>query len=350
MKAIIHFTSIFLGPVWAALLACNPPQAAAPPIAPQAVRAAEVRVDTLVQGRPHLAEVVPEQSVTVIAQVPGTVTSMSVAEGVPATYGAPLVRVSAPEVAARVARVRSERKRAERERDFACATVKTDRVLAKSGDLASITLDRSERGCASAEHAVEGAKAGEREASVAKARGVERAPFDGEVLMHLVDEGQTVMPGSPLLQFASRERLLRIRVPQSDLEGIEVGGQVMSELGAGRITSIGVQAMGPGRVIELLVKMDDELKLRVGTTLSITLVTGRSDNASAVPERAIAGVDGAHYVLVIEDKALRRVDVTLGVRHDGWTEVLPALPKGTQIAASAVATLDPSAPILVVTP
>ena len=350
MKAIIHFASLTIAPLGLALLACSPPPPDEAPNAPQAVRAAEVRVDALVQGRKHLAEVVPEQSVKVIAQVPGTVTSMAVVEGGPAVYGSPLVRVSAPDVAARVARVRSERKRAERERDFACATVKTDRVLAKSGDLASITLDRSERGCASAEHAVEGAKAGEREASVAKARGIERAPFDGEVLMHLVDEGQTVMPGSPLLQFASRERLLRIRVPQSDLKGIEVGGQVMSELGPGRITSIGAQAMGPGRVIELLVEMDDELKLRVGTTLSITLTTGRSDNASAVPDQAIAGVDDAHYVLVIENNALRRVDVTLGVRQGGWTEILPALPKGTQIAASAVATLDPSAPILVVTP
>lgn len=350
MKASIHFLTILPAALGLVFLACAPPQAAEVRTAPQAVRATEVRIGPLVHGRTHLAEVVPEQLVKVIAQVPGTVTALAVAEGAPAVYGAPLVLVSAPDVAARVARVRSERKRAERERDFACSTVKTDRALAKSGDLASIALDRSERGCASAELAVEGARAGEREASVAKSRGVERAPFDGEVLLHLVDNGQTVMPGTPLLHFASRERLLRIRVPESDLEGIAVGGQVRSKMGVGRITSVGAQAMGPGRLVELLIKMNDDLKARVGTTLSATLVTARAENASAVPDGAIAGIDKRHYVMVIENHTLRRVDVKLGIRQGGWTEVLPSLPKGTQVVASAVATLDAEAPILVVMP
>ncbi len=228
MKAITYFAAITL---LAGGLACSPPLVEETPVAPQAVRAATIRIGSLTQGRRHLAEVVPEQAVNVIAQVPGTVTAISVAEGGPALYGAALVRISAPDVAARVARVRSDRKRAERERDFACSTLETDRALAKSGDLTSIALARSERACASAGLAATGAKAGEREASVAKARGLERAPFDGEVLTHLVDVGQTVMPGSPLLRYASRERLLRMRVPESDLIGIKTGGQVMTEVG-----------------------------------------------------------------------------------------------------------------------
>ncbi len=347
MKAITHFTAAaFLS----GTLACSPPLVEETPIAPQAVRATQVRIGSLAEGRRHLAEVVPEQSVNVIAQVPGTVTAISVAEGAPALYGAALVRISAPDVAARVARVRSDRKRAERERDFVCSTLEADRALAKSGDLTSIALARSERSCASADLAATGAKAGEREASVAKARGLERAPFDGEVLTHLVDVGQTVMPGSPLLQYASRERLLRMRVPQSDLHGIKPGGQVRTEVGTGHILSVGAQAMGPGRVVEVLIKMDAELDLRVGTTLSATLVISQVKNASAVPEGAIAGVDDAHYIMVIADNKLERVEVTLGVREDGWVAVLPALAKGTHVVAQAPDTLDPSAPIWVVMP
>ncbi len=108
--------------------------------------------------------------------------------------------------------------------------------------------------------------------------------------------------------------------------------------------------MGPGRVVEVLVKMDTALSLRVGTTLSVTLVVSRVETASAVPEGAIAGVDAAHYIMVIEDNKLRRVDVTLGVREGGWVEVSPALTKDTVVVASAAASLNPAAPILVVMP
>ncbi len=329
---------------------CTAPKTAEKKASPQAVRSTEVRVGSMVQGSTHLAEVVPERIVKVIARVPGTVTTLAIAEGSGAVYGTALARVSAPDVAARVARIHSERKRAERERDFVCSTLKTDRVLAQSGDLASIQLDRSERACASAKLAVDGAKAGEREASVAKARSVERAPFDGEVLMHLVDVGQSVMPGSPILQWASRERLLRINVPDSDLQGLEVGGSISSNIGQGKILSIGAQAMGPGRVIELLVKMDSKIDLRVGTTLNATLVVKQAHNASSVPLSALGGNDSANYLMLIEKNKLRRYPVLPGVTENGWVAFTPPLPKGTQVVNGAVSSLDPAGAILVVTP
>lgn len=332
------------------LFACSPPTAEVQERRPQAVRSAEVRIGPMMQGQTHLAEVVAERRVNVIARVPGTVTSISVQEGASASLGDPLVRVSAPDVAARVARVRSERKRAEREREFVCSTLDTDRALTKSGDLPSIQLERSERACTSASLAVEGAKAGEREASVAKSRSVERAPFDGEVLMHLIDEGQSVMPGSPILQFASRERLLRVKVPMSDLPGILVGGSVSSAIGQGRIHSIGTQAMGPGRVIEILIKMNSTVLLKTGTTLSVTLTTEELLQASAVPRAAIGGDDSSSFLMLIEDNKLRRVSVKSGISENGWTAVSPTLPKGTQVAIGALSSLDPDSPIVVVTP
>ena len=227
------------------------------PERPQAVRAVEPRVGPVVEGRTYLGNLTPERSVRVLAQVPGTVVDFDADEGVVVDAGSALVRVGAPDVAARIERVGAERGRAEEERDFLCTQLDTDRLLAASGDLTAVKLAASERACSSAGHAVDAAKAAEREAGVAGARALERAPFDGIVLDHLVDPGQTVMPGTPLLLFGSEQLVLRVRVPQHAAD-VVIGSRVESELGRGRVVEVGAQATGPGRLVEIEVAFDGE--------------------------------------------------------------------------------------------
>jgi RND family efflux transporter MFP subunit len=318
--------------------------------ASQAVRAVEVQQGPVLQGQRYLAEVVPDRTVRVLAQVPGAVSEMSVDPGVTVEEGSSLVRISAPDIAARISRVGAERERAERERDFACELLETDRVLASSGDLAPIQLDRSEKGCAAAELVVEAALAAEREAGVAGTRAVERAPFAGEVLVQLADEGQTVMPGTPLLQFGSRERVLRLRVPESDLTEIEYGARVVFERGSGRVVEIGAQAQGPGRLIEVLVEPDEALTHPPGTTQTATVVVAEREDTTSVPVAALTQDDAGTYVLVVEGDTLRRVGVETGPEQDGWIAIEPRLPERTRVVSEAPATLDLALPVLAVTP
>jgi len=316
----------------------------------QAVRGVEVRQGSVLEGRRYLAEVVPADTVRVLAQVPGTVSEVAVSEGIAVHEGTALVHISAPDIAARIARVSADRGRAERERDFACAQVDTDRALAEAGDLPTIQLDRSEKGCASATLAVEAAKAAESEVSVAGRRSGERAPFDGEVLAQMVDVGQTVMPGTPLLSYGSRERNLRLRVPAADLDDIAVGMRVHSALGSGDVVEVGAQAMGPGRLVELLVRPDESLEVRPGSTTTATVVVAARAQTSSVPDDALVQRDGGSYVLLIEGTALRRVDVTVGPRQDGWVAVDPPFAEGSVVVSGGVAALELNRPVLAVMP
>jgi RND family efflux transporter MFP subunit len=343
MKAIIYFILAVL------FLGCGETTEGIG-AAPQAVRAVEVQQGPVLEGRRYLAEVVPERTVRVLAQVPGTVSEMSVDEGVMVEAGSSLVRISAPDIAARISRVRAERERTERERDFACELLETDRVLAGSGDLAPFQLDHSEKGCAAAELVVVAALAAEREAGVARTRAAERAPFAGEVLVQMVDEGQTVMPGTPLLQFGSRERRLRLRVPESDLSGLALGAHVVFDSGSGRVVEIGAQAQGPGRLIELLVEPEDALTQPPGTTQTATVVVAEREDTTSVPEAALAQDDAGIYVLVVEGDTLRRIGVETGPEQDGWIAIEPRLPEGTRVVSGAPATLDLELPVLAVTP
>lgn len=346
MKANIHFLTALL------LFACGSEPVQTEP-RPQAVRAVAVRVGPVVEGRTSLAEVVPAQTVRVLAQVSGSVSRLEVAVGGAVAADAPLVRISAPDVAARSARVGAERARAERERDFVCSQLRTDRVLAETGDISPLQLELGDKGCASAELAVDSARAAEREAGVVGSRAVERAPFAGEVLAHLVDAGQTVMPGTPLLVLGSRARQLRLRLPAGDLEGVALGTRLVSALGTGRVVEIGAQAQGPGRLVEVFADLDEGSSaglagLRAGSTTTVSLVLDERQEATAVPLAALREDTAGPYVLVVEDQRLRRVAVVAGPRQDGWVAVDPALPEGSLVVSGDVSNLDPARPVLAV--
>jgi RND family efflux transporter MFP subunit len=347
MKAITHFVAA--AALGSTLAACGSASVEAPPSL-QAVRAVEVRVGAVVEGRDYLAEVVPSRTVRVLAQVPGGVSELAVETGERAERGEVLVRVAAPDVEARLDRVRAERGRAEREQSFACQQRDADRTLAQSGDLATVQLDRSETGCAAATLAVSAARAGEREATVAGTRSAEHAPFDGEVLAHLVDVGQTVMPGTPLVQFGSVERQLRLRVPDGDLADIQVGTVVNSPIGSGRVVEIGASAVGPARLVEVLVDLEAQPGQRIGTTTTATAVITERASATSVPLGAVGEDDAGSYIFAVREQAAHRVDVHVGPRQDGWVAIDPPLDPGSLVVASALSTVDPTRPVLVVKP
>lgn len=343
MKAIICFIGLTL-----AGCAGGP---AVSPTRPQAVRVVAPRAGPVVEGRTYLGDLVSDQRVRVLAQVPGTVLGFEVEEGAHVVAGDPVARIAAPDVAARLERVRAERGRTQAERDFACSQRDTDRLLVASGDLPEVQEAKSELACASAEKAVEAARAAEREAAVAGGRAVERAPFAGVVLAHLVDPGQTVMPGTPLVMFGSEASVLRVRVPQHAAAAFPVGTRVDTELGPGRVHGIAPQAVGPARLIELEVAFDAPIEAtRTGTSWAVTMVVDERTEAVAVPEGAV-GIDAeGSFVYLVEGDQLRRHDVQPGPRDDGWVAVTPAPPVDGWVVCCAVGSLDPARPVLAVKP
>ncbi len=343
MQASIYFVLLLR------LAGCSDAPSSSPP-RPQAVRVVEPRHGAVVQGIDALAEVIAERTVRLIAQVPGTVAALEPAEGERVTEATPIVRLAAPDVAARVARAQAERDRAERERAFACELAGDDRALAAAGDVPELQMERSEKSCASATFAAKAAAAAAREAAVAGSRAVERAPFDGEVLHYLVDPGQTVMPGTPLAQFGSANRQLRIRLPERDLERIDVGTAVLTPHGRGRVARVGATAIGPGRLVELRVDLENPIDHRPGTTLVATLVVDAWDDATAVPIAAIREDQAGPYIFTVRDGRLNRVDVELGPVERGWVAIQPELDPSALVVADSAIKLDPSRPVLAVKP
>lgn len=346
MKVNIYFNLAAL-----AFLSACASQTQAPPIPrPQAVRVVLPRQGPILEGRDYLGEVAPTRTIRLLAQVAGSVAALPLPEGATASAGQVLVRLAAPETVARRARIKSERRRAENERDFVCTRLETDRRLAAAGDIAPEQLEASEKQCRTARLAARSARASEREARAITAKSVARAPFDGQVLQQLVDVGQTVMPGTPLLVFGSQDRELVMRVPQSDLDrGVHAGATVTYPGGRGTILRLGAMAQGPGRTVTAHVPLDvSSAPLPVsGSLLSLRLVVDERLDASAVPLEAVGQDANGHYLLRLDGDRVQRVEVALGPRQDGWVAVEPRLEPDRPVVVNTLS-LSSGTPVLAV--
>ncbi len=335
-KAITYFVGVL---TLTGLLATGCDRGAPPPVEqlPQPVRVTEVRQGPVVQGRRYLATVVAADTVRVLAEVPGAVVDLPIDVGATALRRDLLVRIGAPEMAARVARAGAERSRAQQARDFACEHVLTDRELAATGVITSEQLDVSETNCSSAEAALAAASAAGDEVGAASAKTAERAPFDGRVLEHFVDIGQTVMPGTPLVLYGTEELQLLLRVPQSEIgAGVGLGAPVTFEAGRGEVVEIGGQAKGPGALVDVRVSLPGAGRLFVGATVPVRVVVAESAAATSVPVESIGRDERGDYVLVVRSGVASRTPVTLGARAGGWVAIEPAPAAGTRVVVRGV--------------
>ncbi len=317
---------------------------------PQAVRVTQVRQADVFQGRSYLAEVVPTSTVRVLARVQGTVSALPVDDGGSADEGDVLARLAAPDVMARLNRVRAERERAERERDFACGRTETDRLLLQAGDIAPDQLDASEKNCSAGQLAANAAQAAEDEVTAVTARSAERAPFDGVVLEQLTELGQAVMPGVPLVLYGSSERELLLRVPASDLVGeLGDGTSAVFEGGRGTVSSVGGWAKGPAQLVDLRVTVEHPDTLpTIGTTTSVKLVLDERSGASTVPLGALGSDVSGSYLMLVQGDRLNRYDIDRGPHEDGWVAVEPPLPPGSRVVVGPLNTLDIERAVLAV--
>ena len=82
-----------------------------------------------------------------------------------------------------------------------------------------------------ARNAVEQARAAIREVDQGLENAVSFAPFDGVILKKMVEQGDIVQPGMPLVTFADINRLqIRVEVPTGLLKTLKVGGVVQAKL------------------------------------------------------------------------------------------------------------------------
>jgi RND family efflux transporter MFP subunit len=310
----------------------------------------------LAQRIGYVGTVHSRREVKVLSQTGGAVLSLT-REGETVREDQVVARITAPEIAARSSRMGAEVRRAQTERDFLCETYETDRKLGAAGAITGRQVDMSKKACDSATAALTAARAGSREVGAIRDKSKEKAPFGGLVLQWLVEPGQNVMPGMPLLLLGNHEREVRVQVTERDLErGVREGIPALVRFGEKthrlQVSRVAPMATGPSRTFEVKISLPDELKAASvhGTSTRVDFLIAEATNGTAVSEKALAKVEATDVVFVIDDERARAVSVVPGIRDRGLIEVKGNITAGAWVAVSNLDLLRDGASVFAVIP
>ncbi len=287
-----------------------------------------------------IATLAPVEGVMVGADADGTITRIAVENGAAVKAGDVLVEfdttVEAAQLAAAEARhdiARLDRKRAEELR--AKSTISQAELDAADAQLKQTEAD------AAALRALLGKK-------------IVRAPFDGRVGIRLVNLGQFVARGVPLMPLQRLDPMfVNLQVPQRQLPQVAVGQTVLVRIDAfpGRVFEGKVSAINPSVdaasrnvAIQATIGNPDEI-LRSGMFARAEIELPVGEPTVVLPATAISYASYGNSVFVIEKMkrpdgsdylGVRQEFVKLGATRGDQIAVLAGVKPGEEVATSGV--------------
>ena len=161
---------------------------------------------------------------------------------------------------------------------------------------------------------------------------------------HRAKVGDAVRPGAPVTKLTERMPVVTAGADAGLASTLRRGAPVAVTLPDGRavrgkITKIGTVAQagqdGAGATVSLRVRLRAKRHGRLdGAPVTVTLATGSTKDALAVPVTALVAIGTARYAVQLASSR-RLVPVTLGAFADGWVEVHGALTPGTRVVVPA---------------
>ncbi|MDG5767540.1 efflux RND transporter periplasmic adaptor subunit [Balneolales bacterium ANBcel1] len=187
------------------------------------------------------------------------------------------------------------------------------------------------------------------------------APGDAVVTSRLVENGNSVSENERLFEIADLNNLvIRPGVSEMDLKGLETGQSVNIMLDVypghefdGRIRRIYPDIDAESRLFTVevqLLREDGDPVVRPGYLARIPFVTDHQESSLVVPTEAVVDRNGEDVVFVLDEGEeivhLQTVDV--GIRRDGYAQILSGLEEGDVVAAANIDALEDELPVRVV--
>jgi multidrug efflux pump subunit AcrA (membrane-fusion protein) len=160
-----------------------------------------------------------------------------------------------------------------------------------------------------------------------------RAVKDGVVSQLLVHEGDTAVPGKPLLKvfYPSDGFRVLVSVPPKVASALEVGGEVLVEgrpLGAVKKV---YPAAEPNGLLTVEVSLKELGGLKPNQLVSVTL-PGKVYRGEELPVSALLHLKGGTFVLLLEGEKVKPVKVEVLKEFNGVAVISPVLPEGAKVA------------------
>jgi HlyD family secretion protein len=176
------------------------------------------------------------------------------------------------------------------------------------------------------------------------------APVAGVLIARDVEPGDVVQPGKALMTLSPLgETQLVVDIDERNVGRIAIGQQALASADAfpdrrfgAEVVYVnpGVDAQRGSVQVKLRVPQPPP-ELRQDMTVSVDIAVAQRAHAVLVPVDALHDADAAPWVLRVEDGHARHRAVRVGLRGNGWAEVLDGLAPGDRVVpASATAVRD----------
>ena len=175
------------------------------------------------------------------------------------------------------------------------------------------------------------------------------APVSGPVLEMFIEDRRVLLAGEPLLKIGNMDSieiesdvLSEEIAPMREGNSVEITGKALQgkvaygkvkriyPAGFMKISSLGVEQQRVRTIIEF---DNSELGLRPGTSVDVRIITAESENALAIPDRALFRHQEEWAIFVVNGNTAELKSVEVGLRNDDWAEIKSGVDEGTLIVS-----------------
>jgi RND family efflux transporter MFP subunit len=203
----------------------------------------------------------------------------------------------------------------------------------------------------------EAARAREALARLRLERSIIKAPIAGIAVTREIDPGEVLAPGAPITVIHRIDRLkAKAGIPENDIAAFRVGSDASISVDAypdktfeGRVNFIGTAVDGTTRTFPVEVAIDNlKGELRSGMIARVALVKKRFEDVVVIDRDIMQERDAGPVAIVLEGKAARVRQLTLGANEGNRVHVREGLAPGEWLVVKGQRGLVDGQPVNVV--
>lgn len=178
------------------------------------------------------------------------------------------------------------------------------------------------------------------------------APADGKIEKKIVDSGEFVRIGDPIVQIIGNQKLrAHIPFPESIAPKIKPGLQIkLSTPISGTTVTTTVKEIKPlvmadNRSVDVIADISNQPDWQAGASVNAKLILSKKEGVLMVPEQSVVLRPAGEVVYVIQNNIAQQRIIQTGERQSGWVEILNGLEPGLEVAVDGAAYLTDNAKV-----
>ncbi|MEO7198685.1 MAG: efflux RND transporter periplasmic adaptor subunit [Dokdonella sp.] len=324
-----------------ALAACSPAPKSVAKVQPAAVDAVAVTRSASGSARSWDGVIEAVNRATLSAQTSGRIAAVEADVNDTVTVGQVLLRLSDVEQQAGNAAARAQVKAQEAALVEAEANYQRFATLAEKNWVSRAQMDQAVNTRNSARAMRDAARAQLRQLSQQTDYTIIRAPYDGVVERRMVELGESVTPGQPLISVLAPGALrVEIQVPQEEAAAIREVGRAQLRSADGTVHDVARVIVYPSadpqtHATTVRLELDASSGLHPGNAVKAEFPIG-SGGHLLIPAGSVLQRSEVSAVYVVTDAGIQLRQIRLGQTHGDQREVIAGLHAGERVAVDPI--------------